>query len=137
MIGKLLSHPQMGNDRSTRAHIRHPGFQQHGCRYSQDSGAETTPQALQQLAQGDDQAALGNQCPDQPFHLLGHRLLYSGPGLLPQRIHACFDFCDTFLDSRDIGLGREVGVEQGDMLVSEGSACCSVKPQSVRRLTKR
>ena len=57
---------------------------------------------LQQLDQGDDQATLGDQRAKQPFQKIGlYRL-------------------DMRFDLRDIGLGREIGVEQGDMLFGQG-----------------
>ena len=57
---------------------------------------------LQQLDQGDDQATLGDQCAKQPFQKIG------------------LDRLDMRFDLRDIGLGREIGVEQGDMLFGQG-----------------
>ena len=77
----------------------------------------------QELHQGDDQSALGDQGTEHPLQKInlhrfqtGLRLLAQrldiGLCLLAQRLHAG-------LDPGDIGLGREVGGEQGDMLVGE------------------
>ena len=93
--------------------------------------------ALQQLDQGDDQAALGDQRAEQPFQKIRlHRLDASsgflpqgfdaGRGFLSQGFDAGLDFGDAGLDFGDVGrdggdvrLGGEVGVEEGDMLFGQ------------------
>ena len=80
--------------------------------------------ALQQLDQGDDQAALGDQRAEQPFQKIRLHCLDAGSGFLSQ----CFDAgrgflsqgVDAGLDGGDIRLGREVGVEESDMLFGQG-----------------
>ena len=62
--------------------------------------------ALQELHQRDNQAPLGDQRADQPFRKIGLHRLDGRPGLLSQGL--------------DVGLGREVAVEQGDMLLGQG-----------------
>ncbi len=102
--------------------------------------------ALQQLDQGDDQPALGDQRAEHPFQETGLDPREVGPGLLPQSfdvglepgldpgevgpgllpqgfdvgLEPGLDPGEVGLDRRDIGLGGEIGVEQGDMLLGQG-----------------
>ena len=57
---------------------------------------------LEKFDEGHDQAALGDQRAEEPFQQVG--------------LHGL----DLRLDLRDIRLGGEVGVEEGDMLFGEG-----------------
>ena len=68
--------------------------------------------ALQQLDQGDDQAALGDQRAEQPFQKIRLHRLDASSGFLSQGF-------DVGLDRGDIRLGGEVGVEEGDMLFGQ------------------
>ena len=87
--------------------------------------------ALQQLDQGDDQAALGDQRAEQPSQKIHLHRLDAGRGFLLQGV-------DVGLDGGDIRLGGEVGIiRRATCSSARVSACFSVKPLSVRRLTKR
>ena len=58
--------------------------------------------ASEKLDQGDDQPALGDQRRNHPFEEVGFGPLDIGP------------------ERPDIRLGREIGIEQGEMLFSQG-----------------
>ena len=75
--------------------------------------------ALQQLDQGDDQAALGDQRAEQPFQKIRLHRLDASSGFLPQGFDAGLDFGDVGRDGGDVRLGGEVGVEEGDMLFGQ------------------
>lgn len=67
---------------------------------------------LEKFDEGDDQAALGDQRAEHPLHKLALRRLDGCAGLLPQGV-------DVGPDRSDIGLGGEVGVEEGDVRLGE------------------
>ena len=79
--------------------------------------------ALQQFDEGDDQAALGDQRAKQPFQKIRLHRLDAGSGFLSQGFDAGRGFLsqgvDVGRDGGDIRLGREVGVEEGDMLFGQ------------------
>ena len=104
------------------AHRRHPKIRTSYCKKNRSGvlSQAVRRRLLEKLDQRDHQAALGDQRTEHPFEKISlHRLYFRlklrgfGPGFLPHRFHAG-------LDTGNIGFGREVGVEQRDMLLGQG-----------------
>ena len=95
----------------------------------------------QQLHENDDRAALGDHGAEHPFQRVGLEVCDAGPGPLPQGFDAGLGLLPQCLDvplyGLDVGLGRQVAVEQVTCLFARASACSSVNPFSVKRLTNR
>ena len=109
-------------------------------------GAGRRRTGLQPLDEGDDQSALSDHGAEHPFQEVGLEVRDVGPGCLPQSVDVPLDDRDVglgfVLQSRDVPLDATMSALVARLLLSRAtcsfaraSACSSVNPCSVRRLT--